>query len=105
LERYNQPLCVRLSRDQLKAVDSLARARNLRRGEYLRELVQAAIDGKPHILTREELKHLSFISAGVDVILSKVGGVEGQAAAQAAWSEHFAALTGTTRPAPALQEA
>jgi hypothetical protein len=106
LERFNQPLCVRLSRDQLKAVDALARARNMRRGEYLRELVQAAIDGKTHVLTRKELKHLSFISAGVDVILGKVGGVEGQAAAQAAWDDNFASLTGTvSRPAAVLQDA
>jgi hypothetical protein len=98
LDRFNQPLSIRLSREQLKAVDALARSQNLRRGEYLRTLVQTAIDGTQPALTREELRHLSFISAGVDVLLTKLGGAEGQAAAQTTWNNNYAALTGTDVP-------
>jgi hypothetical protein len=101
LDRFNQPLSIRLSHEQLKAVDALARSQNLRRGKYLRTLVQAAIDGTQPALTREELRHLSFISAGVDVLLTKLGGVDGQATAQATWNNNYAALTGTEAP-PAL---
>lgn len=110
MERYSKSLHTRISPAQLSAFSALAKTAGCTRCEYLRTLVQSAIEGHEPALTREELRHLSFISAGVDVLLTRIGGAEGQAEAQVTWSQNYAALTGTetplsASPALSLQEA
>jgi hypothetical protein len=101
MDRYSKSLHTRVSPAQFKIISTLAKAAGVTRCEYIRTLVQTAIEGTQPALTREELRHLSFISAGVDVLLTKLGGAEGQAAAQTTWNNNYAALTGTEAP-PAL---